>query len=347
MISGPSPTLLTAERKPSTYAAPRGPVTRHDQVRRRLLVEVGQQRTWLAWLEEHVRDEPEDDGGEERGKQADEHAAERKPATEGPRGRAEPCARGYGHESEPCRASPSSTTTRPGPRPSTARPSSRRSRDELACRRRDVLPHQHARRWPRPRRVELTERGRAHAVRAPTRTSSSSAAATRRCAGTSSAEVARSIRARATCSAPATTACCSSRRSSRRAASRAATSTARATRPGGGDRVRARRDVRLRELEPRRLRAEKTGERRAQRRRRERAATPRGATGGWIVVNAESYDDLEAVVAGVRESGGASSTAPGRRSCARWRGWSARPPLTDGARAATATAWWSSARTSG
>ncbi len=48
----------------------------------------------------------------------------------------------------------------------------------------------------------------------------------------------------------------------------------------------------------------------------------RGVSDGrWVVVNAESYDDLDVVVRGAaRERALASSTAPGRRSCARWPG---------------------------
>ena len=80
MISGP---VADVARRPSgtrarTSAFGASRSTRHDQLGGRLLVEVRQQRDALGGVAgEGVRAEPQDDGCEESGKEADEHAAER------------------------------------------------------------------------------------------------------------------------------------------------------------------------------------------------------------------------------------------------------------------------------
>ena len=74
-------------------------------------------------------------------------------------------------------------------------------------------------------------------------------------------------------------------------------------RPGGGDRVRPRRHVRLPLVEPARVRRREARRRTDEQpvagghpRRPQRASASQDAS-GWVVVNAESYDDLDAVVA--------------------------------------------------
>ena len=89
MISGPSPTLRTAERNPRTYrGARRGPVTLTTRFDGASWSRSGSSGTpWLAWLGERVRDEAEEDGGDERREQSDQHRLTVSPRPRAPRAR--------------------------------------------------------------------------------------------------------------------------------------------------------------------------------------------------------------------------------------------------------------------